>query len=208
MLERDSVKQALAIGHPGSKFVQPQLPAGQGQLSARVIDGKAVAAKLREEYKERIARLRAEHGVTPGLTVILVGEDPASQVYVRNKIRDCAEVGIRSDADRTARVDSRSRAAGAHRCAQCRRRRARHPHPAAAAETRRDPQGAGAHLGGQGRRRIPSLQRRRPGHRPPGVPALHSLRRAEAARAREASSSTAATWWWSAPATSSASPPP
>jgi methylenetetrahydrofolate dehydrogenase (NADP+)/methenyltetrahydrofolate cyclohydrolase len=65
-------------------------------MSARVIDGKAVAAKLREEYKGRIARLQAQHGLTPGLTVILVGEDPASQVYVRNKIRDCAEVGIRS----------------------------------------------------------------------------------------------------------------
>jgi methylenetetrahydrofolate dehydrogenase (NADP+) / methenyltetrahydrofolate cyclohydrolase len=65
-------------------------------LTARVIDGKAVAARLREEYKARIVRLRAEQGITPGLTVILVGEDPASQVYVRNKIRDCAEVGIRS----------------------------------------------------------------------------------------------------------------
>jgi methylenetetrahydrofolate dehydrogenase (NADP+)/methenyltetrahydrofolate cyclohydrolase len=65
-------------------------------LSARVIDGKAVAAKLRVEYKARIARLQSEHRVTPGLAVILVGEDPASQVYVRNKIRDCAEVGIRS----------------------------------------------------------------------------------------------------------------
>ena len=60
MLERDSVKQALAIGHPGSKYVQPPR-AGQGQLSARVIDGKAVAAKLRVEYKARIARLQAEH---------------------------------------------------------------------------------------------------------------------------------------------------
>jgi methylenetetrahydrofolate dehydrogenase (NADP+)/methenyltetrahydrofolate cyclohydrolase len=66
-------------------------------MSARVIDGKAVAARLRGEYKQRIAKMRAERGVTPGLSVILVGEDPASQVYVRNKIRDCAEVGIRSE---------------------------------------------------------------------------------------------------------------
>ena len=66
-------------------------------MSARVIDGKAVAAKLRGEYKQRIVKMRAEHGITPGLTVVLVGEDPASQVYVRNKIRDCAEVGIRSE---------------------------------------------------------------------------------------------------------------
>ena len=65
-------------------------------MSARVIDGKAIAATLREEYKARIARLQSEHRVTPGLSVILVGEDPASQVYVRHKIRDCAEVGIHS----------------------------------------------------------------------------------------------------------------
>jgi methylenetetrahydrofolate dehydrogenase (NADP+)/methenyltetrahydrofolate cyclohydrolase len=65
-------------------------------MTARIIDGKAVAAKLRNEYRERIERMVADHGLRPGLSVILVGEDPASQVYVRNKIRDCAEVGIRS----------------------------------------------------------------------------------------------------------------
>jgi len=66
-------------------------------MTARIIDGKAVAAKLRVEYRERIAKMVATRGVRPGLSVILVGEDPASQVYVRNKIRDCAEVGIRSE---------------------------------------------------------------------------------------------------------------
>jgi len=66
-------------------------------VTARVIDGKAVAAKLREEYKARIRELQADHRLTPGLAVILVGENPASQVYVRNKIRDCQEVGIRSE---------------------------------------------------------------------------------------------------------------
>jgi methylenetetrahydrofolate dehydrogenase (NADP+)/methenyltetrahydrofolate cyclohydrolase len=93
-------------------------------LTARVIDGKAVAAKLREEYKARIVRLRAEHGITPGLTVILVGEDPASRVYVRNKIRDCAEVGIRSalielpaatsEAELLARIDALNADANVH----------------------------------------------------------------------------------------------
>jgi len=66
-------------------------------VTARIIDGKAVAAQLRAEYRERIAKLVSTRGVRPGLSVILVGEDPASQVYVRNKIRDCAEVGIRSE---------------------------------------------------------------------------------------------------------------
>jgi methylenetetrahydrofolate dehydrogenase (NADP+)/methenyltetrahydrofolate cyclohydrolase len=93
-------------------------------LSARVIDGKAVAASLREEYKARIIRLRAEHGIAPGLSVILVGEDPASQVYVRNKIRDCAEVGIRSSlielpastagAELLARIDALNADANVH----------------------------------------------------------------------------------------------
>ena len=88
-------------------------------MTARIIDGKAVAAKLRIEYRERI-----EHGRrtqrAPGLCVILVGEDPASQVYVRNKIRDCAEVGIRSTLIELPADDPRGRAAGAHRRAQCR----------------------------------------------------------------------------------------
>jgi methylenetetrahydrofolate dehydrogenase (NADP+)/methenyltetrahydrofolate cyclohydrolase len=66
-------------------------------MNARIIDGKAVAASLRVEYRERIAKMVAERGLRPGLSVILVGEDPASQVYVRHKVRDCAEVGIRSE---------------------------------------------------------------------------------------------------------------
>jgi methylenetetrahydrofolate dehydrogenase (NADP+) / methenyltetrahydrofolate cyclohydrolase len=65
-------------------------------MTARIIDGKAVAAELRIEYRERIAKMVAEYSVRPGLCVILVGDDPASRVYVRNKIKDCAEVGIRS----------------------------------------------------------------------------------------------------------------
>ena len=66
-------------------------------MTAHIIDGKAVAAKIRGEQKERIQRMQASHGVTPGLAVILVGEDPASQVYVRNKISACHEIGIRSE---------------------------------------------------------------------------------------------------------------
>jgi methylenetetrahydrofolate dehydrogenase (NADP+)/methenyltetrahydrofolate cyclohydrolase len=66
-------------------------------LSARIIDGKAIAKKFREEIKTQIAQMVALHGVRPGLAVILVGEDPASQVYVRNKVADCREVGIQSE---------------------------------------------------------------------------------------------------------------
>ena len=65
-------------------------------MSAKIIDGKQVAARCREELKRQIAALRAR-GIIPGLAVILVGEDPASQVYVRNKHRACEEFGIHSE---------------------------------------------------------------------------------------------------------------
>lgn len=61
-----------------------------------VIDGKALAARMREEIKERVAAFKAERGREIGLAVVLVGEDSASQVYVRNKIKACEEVGIQS----------------------------------------------------------------------------------------------------------------
>jgi methylenetetrahydrofolate dehydrogenase (NADP+) / methenyltetrahydrofolate cyclohydrolase len=66
-------------------------------MSARIIDGKAIAAKIRAEQKQRILLLQQRHGVRPGLAVILVGNDPASQVYVRNKVTACKDVGIRSE---------------------------------------------------------------------------------------------------------------
>jgi len=69
-------------------------------MSARVIDGKAVAARLREEYKARIAKLHALHRITPGLAVILVGENAACQVYVKHKVADCEGVGMHSVLDR------------------------------------------------------------------------------------------------------------
>jgi methylenetetrahydrofolate dehydrogenase (NADP+)/methenyltetrahydrofolate cyclohydrolase len=61
----------------------------------RLIDGAQIARELRAELAQRVAALAAS-GTTPGLAVVLVGDDPASQIYVRNKVRACAEVGIRS----------------------------------------------------------------------------------------------------------------
>jgi methylenetetrahydrofolate dehydrogenase (NADP+)/methenyltetrahydrofolate cyclohydrolase len=52
---------------------------------AQIIDGKAYSQKLRIEIAKRVSNLKKQHGLTPGLAVVLVGEDPASQVYVRNK---------------------------------------------------------------------------------------------------------------------------
>ena len=64
-------------------------------MAARIIDGKAVAAEVHEEVRARVAELAAR-GITPGLAVVLVGEDPASLSYVNMKERDCAALGIRS----------------------------------------------------------------------------------------------------------------
>lgn len=65
-------------------------------MSAKIIDGKAIAQQVRMEWKERTAALR-KLGVIPGLAVIIIGDNPASQVYVRHKTRACAEVGIHSE---------------------------------------------------------------------------------------------------------------
>lgn len=65
-------------------------------MTATVIDGKAFAAKVRADVAHHVAALKAEHGITPGLAVVLVGEDPASQVYVRNKHASTVEVGMNS----------------------------------------------------------------------------------------------------------------
>jgi methylenetetrahydrofolate dehydrogenase (NADP+)/methenyltetrahydrofolate cyclohydrolase len=65
-------------------------------MTAAVIDGKAFAARIRGEVAGRVARLRDETGTVPGLAVVLVGEDPASQVYVRNKHAATVEAGMAS----------------------------------------------------------------------------------------------------------------
>lgn len=64
-------------------------------MSAQIILGKEIAAQIREELKREVAKLK-EKGVVPGLATILVGEDPASQVYIKNKIKACEEIGINS----------------------------------------------------------------------------------------------------------------
>ncbi len=65
---------------------------------ANIIDGKAISASIRAEIKSDTEKFYTEHGYRPGLAVIIVGEDPASQVYVRNKRRACEEVGFYSEA--------------------------------------------------------------------------------------------------------------
>ncbi len=68
-------------------------------MSATIIDGKAIASATQDEIKIRVDQL-IEQGVRPGLAVILVGDNPASQVYVRNKVKACEAVGMYSSLDR------------------------------------------------------------------------------------------------------------
>jgi len=65
-------------------------------MDAKIIDGKAVAQRIRSECAERVRLLKDRNGIAPGLAVVLVGDDPASRVYVNNKIKACESVGIRS----------------------------------------------------------------------------------------------------------------
>ena len=64
--------------------------------ASNIIDGKAFAAKVREDVARRAKILKEKHGIVPGLAVVLVGENPASEVYVRNKARQTVEVGLNS----------------------------------------------------------------------------------------------------------------
>jgi methylenetetrahydrofolate dehydrogenase (NADP+)/methenyltetrahydrofolate cyclohydrolase len=68
----------------------------QSTRAPNIIDGKAFAEKLRKQVGGKVAALKAQHGITPGLAVVLVGEHPASQVYVRNKAKQTREAGMNS----------------------------------------------------------------------------------------------------------------
>lgn len=92
-------------------------------MTAQLIDGNALSKQLRAEVARRAAALRAR-GITPGLAVVLVGENPASQVYVRNKVKACEDNGVHSvlekypatlsEADLLARVDALNRDPAIH----------------------------------------------------------------------------------------------
>lgn len=69
-------------------------------MTAKILDGKAVAAEIQNEIREQAEQFKSEQGVTPCLAAVLVGDDPASQVYVRNKQRACERVGIESQLHR------------------------------------------------------------------------------------------------------------
>jgi len=69
-------------------------------MSARVLDGQALGRTLQEEIRPEVAAFAATHGRPPGLGIVLVGDDPASEVYVRNKLKTGSEIGFRADLER------------------------------------------------------------------------------------------------------------
>ena len=81
-------------------------------MTAKILDGKAVAQQIRDELKARVARVRERLGRPPALSIVLVGDDPASQVYVRNKLKTAEEAGMGI----AARASARDRHAGRHSC--------------------------------------------------------------------------------------------
>jgi len=101
---------------------------------ARIIDGTAIAAQLRQGVGQDAAAFAMERRRKPGLATILVGEDPASEIYVSMKIKACEELRIASFNHRLPMTASREPrgAAHTHRQAQRRQPRKRHPRPAAA----------------------------------------------------------------------------
>ena len=106
-------------------------------MSATIIDGKAIAQKLRDKIADAAADLKTKHGLVPGLAVVLVGNDPASEVYVRSKSKAVVDAGMRSFDHKLPQDVTQPDLHGADREAQCRQECAWHPGAAAVAETDR-----------------------------------------------------------------------
>ena len=143
---------------------------------SKIIDGKAFAAGLRQTIARQVATLVSQHKVKPGLAVVLVGENPASQVYVRSKGKQTVEAGMNSFEHKLPAETSQKRTAGAGRPTQSRSGRERHPCAAAAAEADRRAGGDQRHRSRQGRRRLPCRQCRPACDRRRRSGALHAAR--------------------------------
>lgn len=87
---RHAVRYSRHVLHMGSACILGP------HMNARVLDGTAIAAQIKAEVKDQVAELQAQ-GVRPGLAVVLVGSDAASEIYVRNKVKACGDVGIYSE---------------------------------------------------------------------------------------------------------------
>src|SRR6185369_5814356 len=73
---------------------------GCRRMTARLLDGRALARRMQEEIAPEVAAFTSQHGRPPGLAIVLAGDHPASEVYVRNKLKSGTEVGFRADLER------------------------------------------------------------------------------------------------------------
>ena len=103
-------------------------------MTAQIIDGKVIAAELRARVADEVARVKREHNLVPGLAVVLVGNDPASEVYVRSKHKQTQAAGMASFEHKLPADVSQADLLAVVAQAQPRSRRARHSGAAAAAE--------------------------------------------------------------------------
>ena len=106
-------------------------------MAARLIDGKALAQQVRERLATESAELLAKTGIKPGLATILVGDDPASHLYVKNKQKACEQAGILHRRSQAFREYDAGRATGIDRQNECRPYDPRNSGSTAAAETDR-----------------------------------------------------------------------
>ena len=86
----------LLLGSYNRRFSTRAPPAHRPPMPAKILDGKSLAKQIRRELSEQVADFIENNATTPALAAVLVGSDPASEVYVRNKRRDCEEVGMQS----------------------------------------------------------------------------------------------------------------
>ena len=174
-------------------------------MMAEILDGKAMAAEIRGEVAKEAAEFTAHSGVTPCLAAVLVGDNPASEVYVRNKQKACETAGMKSQLAPASGRHDRNAVARLDRPLEPRSGGTRHPSSIAAAQAdRRDP-GARGRRSAEGRRCLPSGERGPDRAGPPAVPALHAARHSANARCGTTFPSPGPTWWCWAAAISSAS---
>ena len=150
-------------------------------MSAKILDGAALAKAIRAEVAAAVAK--AARSTRPGLAAVLVGDDPASAVYVRSKGKACEEAGMHSETIRLPTETTEAELLARGGPAQRRSEYPRHPGAASAAQADRQREGPPPGRSGQGRGRVPSGERGQAGHRrPERLPARDPLRRAADAR--------------------------
>ena len=145
-------------------------------MTARIIDGKTIAADLRGKVTDAVHRLLRDRGLVPGLAVVLVGDNPASEVYVRNKSKAVTEAGMRSFDQHLPASVSEAELLDLIARLNADATGERHPGAIAAAAADRCAEDHRRHRSGQGRRRIPSAQCRPARQRPAGAGAVHAAR--------------------------------